>query len=188
MRKSNRPATDIPPEEVCAPDAKLAITTQETQPIGEYIRQLGIVLRCVSDAFDAAHQDHDQEETKQGTSHELDEDWEGNLDQISHALKSKNSALIGAYLRDAGDVLSRLAPLLDPSKEKGWHLKFARKCRGRPTDNTSRIINNSNRRLKLLLATREYGKQEAAIEFPQGKAGHESGIAAQSEETKIAAD
>ena len=99
-------------------------------------------------------------------------EWVGSPGQVKAAIATGSPKLLGWYLRDLGDFLSRLAPAFNPPEHsRDWHLKFHRKGRGRRSDPMEQSLRDSDSTRMLRMATLKAGKQEAAIADLKGRPG-----------------
>jgi hypothetical protein len=164
--------TGYPPADVY--DAVEGLRTGEPRPIGWYLEDAAAVLTKISDCldprdpdqrrttlqFDPPHAEPDHAEIPQD---DLDE-WTGSRAQIEAAINARAAKLLGWYLRDLGDFLSRLTFAFNPPEySKDWQLQFIRKGRGRRFDPMQQMLRDSDSSRMLRMATRKAGKQEAAI-------------------------
>ncbi len=167
-------------------DAKEALASGDAQPVGHHLRDLGEVLNLLADLFNSA-------DTEKGPPWQIqlvprgrqrvrvkgkaarapdDSEWEGSLVQIRQAIANGSAEAIGSYLRDAADFLSRLAPALNPAPgSRNWRLKFVREGRGRRSDRTREMLKATSLVTELKFATRDAGKQEAALAEVKAKRG-----------------
>ena len=174
------------PGEMCADKAKEAIQACERRPVGEYILDLGEVLRRLADQFDPSGKVKSQwqfrrihqltrppTETQRARRIEFVEDWEGTFDQISDAIENGHATAIGLYFREASSALGCLANTLDPPQNsEGPHLKFVRKGRGRPPALPGRRRHaDYDIAMDLASETRRAGKQESATAVIRQKTG-----------------
>jgi hypothetical protein len=181
MKNPSKP-TSFPPADVS--DAKEALRNGEERPIGWYLEDAAEILSRISDCLDPSNSTPNTSNLQfrtepPGTTTnrpELPKDdfdeWIGSRAQVDAAIKAGAAKLLGCYLRDLGDFLSRLAPAFNPPEHsRDWHFKFHRKGRGRRSDPMERLLRDSSSTQMLWKATREAGKQESAIADLKGRPG-----------------
>ena len=181
MTKTSKP-TGSPPADVF--EAKQALRNGEEHPVGWYLEDASEILSMISDCLDPPNSNRIARnlqfsvELSSVASHpsELPEDdlgeWVGSPGQVKAAIATGSPKPLGWCLRDLGDFLSRLAPAFNPPEHsRDWHLKFHRKGRGRRSDPMEQLLRDSDSTLMLRMATREAGKQEAAIADLKGRPG-----------------
>lgn len=181
MKKISKP-TGSPPAD--AFDAKQALWNGEEHPVGWYLEDAGEILGRISDYLDPPDANHQGKSIKLGTEpmdgvadHSMmpeDDfgDWVGSPAQVKAAIDAGSFELLGWYLRDLGDFVSRLAPAFNPPEHsKDWRLQFVRKGRGRRSDPMQQMLHDLDSALMLRMATLKAGKQEAAIEHLKARPG-----------------
>lgn len=181
MKRLSKP-TSFPPADVF--DAKEALRNGEERPIGWYLEDAAENLSRISDCLDPSNSKLNASNLQfrtepPGTTTnrpELPKDdfdeWIGTRAQVDAAIKAGSPKLFGWYLQDLGDFLSRLAPAFNPPEHsRDWRLQFVRKGRGRRYDPMQQLLRDSHSTLMLRMATREAGKQEAAIAALKGRPG-----------------
>ncbi len=131
-------------------------------PLGGYFEELAEGLTMLAELFNGGD-DHNQEADKTMPD-EFAEDWEGDLEQLRVAIKSRSKELIGWYLRDAAEVLRHSARALNPDEDsRHWRLKFCRRGKGRRSDPLGKMMMKTNIQVDLLDARRRGIKQESVI-------------------------
>ena len=176
-RKSNR-APLVVDEGANVFDALEALRNGTVRPIGWYLEDASKIVSRVADLLDppnstengtclqfpsSGNVDVQLDEGVTSSAQESDE-WVGSCAQIEAAIAGRRAKPLGWYLRDLGDLLSRLAPAFAaPEGATDWRLQFVRKGRGRRSDPVQQMLADSAFALKLRMETRAAGKQEAAI-------------------------
>ena len=172
------PSRSYHDDETSAADAKEALRQGREPPLAQHLGDMAEGLKILAEMFDptddlkpaiqiqqASASSAKTSKANRKSGPEPTEDWEGNLRQFKLAVASGNAAAIGSYVRDASDVLHRLATTLDPTAgSKGWRLTFVRRGRGKPSDPIKQLLDNSQIARELAFETKRVGKQEAAIQ------------------------
>ena len=136
--------------------------------LGSYFEELAEGLTMLAELFHE-EDDHNQEADKT-IPDEFAEKWEGDLEQLRVAIKSRSKELIGWYLRDAAEILRHSAQALNPDEHsRQWRLKFCRRGRGRRSDPREKMMMETNIQMDLLAARRRGIKQESVIAELQEK-------------------
>jgi hypothetical protein len=181
MKKTSKP-TGSPPADVF--EAKQALRNGEEHAVGWYLEDATEILSIISDCLDPPNNNRIARNLKFSAEPssvasdpaDLPEDdlgeWIGSPAQVKAAIATGSLKLLGWHLRDLGDFLSRLAPAFNPPEHsRDWRLQFVRKGRGRRYDPMQQLVRDSDSTLMLRMATREAGKQEAAIADLKGRPG-----------------
>jgi hypothetical protein len=139
-------------------------------PLGRYFEDLAEGLTMLAELFNGGD-DHNQEADKT-MSDEFAEEWEGDLEQLRVAIKSRSKESIGWYLRDAAEILRHSAQALHPGKySRQWHLRFYREGGGRRSDPWKKQSMETEIRMELVGARQRGIKQESVIAELQKKYG-----------------
>jgi hypothetical protein len=182
MKKTSK-STSFPPANVF--DAKQALRNGQEHPVGYYLEDAAENLRRISDYLDPPMTITDGKSLEVGTEPPSDEvvdhstmpeddfrEWIGSPAQIKAAIEARSPELLGCYLRDLGDVLSRLSSAFNPPEHgKDWRLEFVWKGRGKRSDPMEQMFRDSHSELLLRMETHKLGKQEAAIESLKSRPG-----------------
>jgi hypothetical protein len=165
-------------------DAKQALRNGEEHLVGWYLEVAAEILSIISDCLDPPTSNQIARKLQFGSGSsgaasdpaKMPEDdlgeWDGSCAQVKAAIATGSPELLGWYLRELGDFLSRLAPAFNPPEHsRDWLLQFVRKGRGKRADPMEQMLRDLHSTLMLWMATRKAGKQESAIADLKGHPG-----------------